>query len=93
MRGDLGGLGPPLPLLLAGWGLVGAGECPPLRHKCEGLQLQRLKNMYAAMSAAMITTPLMTPPTTPPVCKVLLAKSVEEMRLCEADKEVVIDIL
>ena len=41
----------------------------------------------------MITTPPITPPTIAPVCEVLLAKSAEEVGLCEAEEEVVMDIL
>ena len=41
----------------------------------------------------MITTSLMTLSTIAPVGEVLLAKSAEEVGLCEVDEEVVIDIL
>ena len=50
-------------------------------------------NTYAATSAAMITTSPMTPPMIAPVCEALLAKSAEEVGLCEVDEEVVRDIL
>ena len=44
------------------------------------------------MKGVMMTTSPMTSPTIAPVCKVLLAKSAEEVGLCEADEEVNIDL-